>query len=311
VAGMMALKRADGANATPGDDHIDLEAMLRAQTAEFSPSEQTLAAYMLDNLQLLPFETGISIARAVGVSEMTVTRFVRGLGFDNLRDLKSRMRKSVADRHGDIDDYAGRFQMRSNRQDALKDSMRRQLDAVVKAYALTESAVWDNAVSALAHAGAVHVVGFQASKGLALDFASRLLWARPGVAFADNHTGTFGEIFTADPKHSLVVLVDTAAYAARAVKLAELLRARGTPLIVVTDKYSHWARKFTPLVFEGHTQVGTFWDSLASLAVILNLMTDCVAVELGPQAQRAFADMSDLGDLFGDFFGGIGPQRKD
>lgn len=278
---------------------------------EFSPSEQSLAVYMLENFQMLPFETGGSIARAVGVSEMTVTRFVRGLGFENLRDLKNRLRDSVAEKDSEIDDYMARFQVRSVRQQALQESLRLELDAVVKAYALTATDIWDEAADALAKTRTIYVVGFQASKGLAMDFASRLLWARPNVIFVDNASGTFGEIIGADPKHSLVVLIDTAAYATRGIKLAEKLKSLDMPLIIVTDKFSHWAFTYTRHVFEAHTHVKTFWDSTASLAVILNLMIDTVAVRLGPKARKNFAMMSDMGTVLGEFVGGSYLRRKD
>lgn len=294
-----------------GEEKIDIEAILRTRMPDFSPSEQNLAAHILDNLQMLPFETGSSIAQAVGVSEMTVTRFVRGLGFDNLRDLKNRLRNSVVEKDSDIDDYMARFQMRDGRQQALQESLRLELDAIVKAYALTGTELWDEAASTIAKTRTIYVVGFQASKGLAMDFASRLLWARPDVIFIDNATGTFGEIITADPRHSLVVMVDTAAYAARGVKLAERLKDIGIPLIIVTDKFSHWAFAYTHFVFEAHTHVKTFWDSTASLGVVLNLMIDTVATKLGPKAKRNFAMMSDMGNLFGEFVGGSYLRRKD
>lgn len=291
-------------------EKIDLDAILRARMNDFSPSEQNLAVYIRNNTQLLPFETGSTIARAVGVSEMTVTRFVRSLGFENLRDLKNRMRNSV-ENDSEVDDYMARFQVRGSRQQALQESLKLELDSIVKAYALTATAQWDDATTRLAEQRNVYVVGFQASRGLAMDFAGRLLWTRPNVLSIDNATGTYGEITLADPKHSVVVLVDTAAYAANAIKLAETLQARGIPLIIVTDRFSHWGLTYTSLVFEGHTHVKTYWDSSASLSVILNLMIDSVAVKLGPKAKRNFAAMSEMAQMFGEFVGGSYLRRKD
>ncbi|WP_379990127.1 MurR/RpiR family transcriptional regulator [Dongia soli] len=289
---------------------IDLENLLRMRMIDLSPSEQNLAAYMLENVQLLPFETGASIAQAVGVSEMTVSRFVRGLGFDSLRDLKGRLRHAMAEEDSEIDDNMERFQVRNSRQRALKESLRLELDAIVKAYALTDTNVWGEAAELLTTMPTVYVVGFQASQGLALDFSSRLLWSRPGVIHIANASGTFGEIVTADPKTSVIVLVDTASYAIRGVKLAEKLKASNVPLIVVTDKFSHWALSFTRFVFEGHTHVQTFWDSSASLSVILNLLIDSVATRLGAKARARFDTMSSLGDMFGEFVGGRYLDRK-
>lgn len=301
-----------GTKQPAGDDgKIDLEALLRERMAQLSPSEQTLAAHMLGNVQMLPFETGASIAAAVGVSEMTVTRFVRSLGFENLRDLKNRLRAKVTEKDSDIDDSMARFQLRANLNQELQESLRLEIDAIVKAYGLTQTALWDECADLLAAVPTVYVVGFQASKGMALDFASRLLWVRPHVLFIDNASGIYGEIIAADPKRSLVVLVDTAAYATKGVKLAEKLKTLGMPLVIVTDKFSHWALSYTRFVFEAHTQVRTFWDSTASLAVILNLLIDTVAIKLGPKAQRNFALMSDMGGLLGEFVGGSYLRRKD
>ncbi|AHF88029.1 hypothetical protein RLEG3_02805 (plasmid) [Rhizobium leguminosarum bv. trifolii WSM1689] len=308
------VKARSGKNAKGSSDveqKIDIEAILRDRMSDFSPSEHSLAAYILDNIQILPFETGSSIAEAVGVSEMTVTRFVRGLGFENLRDLKKRLRVAVAEKDSEVDDYMARFPMREGRQQMLQESLRLELDAIVKAYALTTTDAWDEAANLLVTARTIYVVGFQASKGLAMDFASRLLWARSNVIFIDNASGTFGEIINADPKQTAVVLVDTASYATRGIKLLEKLKSMDMPLVIVTDKFSHWAFAYTRFVFEAHTHVKTFWDSTASLSVVLNLLIDAVAIKLGPRAKANFAMMSDLGSLFGEFVGGSYLRRND
>jgi DNA-binding MurR/RpiR family transcriptional regulator len=307
----LAKASKDKASPSGEEQKIDLEGILRARMEDLSPSEKSVAGYMLDNAQMLPFETGTSIAQAVGVSEMTVSRFVRGLGFDNLRDLKNRLRISIAEKESDVDDYMARFQTRDDHSAVLQESLRLDIEAVVKAYALAKSDLWGEAATALAGAGTVYVVGFQASKGLALDFASRLLWARPNVIFVENSSGTFGEIITADPRDSLVVLVDTAAYAVRGVKLAGKLKELDMPLIIVTDKFSHWAFSYTRFVFEAHTHVRTFWDSTAGISVVLNLMIDTVATRLGPKARENFSKMSDMGSLLGEFVGGSYLRRKD
>lgn len=68
---------------------------------------------------------------------------------------------------------------------------------------------------------------------------------------------------------------------------------------------------YTRFVFEAHTHVKTFWDSTASLGVILNLLIDTVAIKLGPKAKRNFSMMSDLGNLFGNSSAAAFCPRKD
>ncbi len=277
----------------------DFDTLLRQRMSGFTHAERRIAGYFLDNKQTLAFETGASIAMAVGLSEMTVSRFIRELGFRNLRDLKSELRTTLED-DGGVDDHMSRFQMRNAQQDTLRESLKLEMEAIVKAYALTGTRTWNAAVERLAKTPTVYVVGFQGSKGLALDFSTHLLWTRPSVHFAHNTSGTFGEILTSDRKGTLTVLIDTASYATRGIELAGQLKQRGMPLIIVTDKFSHWGSAYTSMVFEGHTHVKTYWDSSAALSVILNLLIDSVAAKLGKSAKARFSDMLGLSSVFGE-----------
>ena len=55
----------------------------------------------------------------------------------------------------------------------------------------------------------VDVTGFQGSKGLALDFATRLKYARPGIRFVEGTSGNWSEVFDEEPAGSCLILVDT------------------------------------------------------------------------------------------------------
>lgn len=277
-----------------------LETVLRARMSELSRAERAIASYLLDNMDHVPFETGASIAAAAGVSEMTLLRFLRLNGYANLKQLKHELRSRMA-ADEDLDDVLERFKVRPAGEEGLRESLGREVRAVVKAYALTETPIWPEIVKLLAQARNVFVVGFQASEGMARDFATRLLYARPGVGYVENISGTFAEVLEAEPKSSVLVLVDTASYARRSLKLASKVRESDMPLVIVTDKFSHWGSEHTRYVLEGHTETQTFWDSSASLVVILNLLINGIAARLGKKAEHRFENLRQLGDFFEEF----------
>lgn len=282
---------------------LKLDDLLRNRLASFSKSERRIASYFINNMSGIQFETGASIARAVGVSEMTVSRFIRTIGFENLKALKQSLRVDVSQRIEDIDDYMARFQLRGPRQKERRESLRLELEAVARAYLLSTTPNWDTAIDRLAEAETIFVLGFNTSKGLAMDLACRLTWIRPRVVFIGGDSATYGEVLMSDPKTSVVILIETAAYASRAVKLAERLKAQQMPLVILTDKFSLWGWSYTGWVFEAHTYVKTFWDSTAGLAVLANLMLDGIATRLGTKARSHFQHMAEAGQLMGDFIG--------
>lgn len=291
---------------TPPDDAApggwaSLEAALDSRAEAMTPAERAIAAYLRDNRAMIPYETGATIATAAGVSEMSVIRFIRSLGFANLRSLKEELRpRNDADARA-IDDVMARFRPQSDDQAHLRRSLALELDAIARAYEQATTARWARIVRRLATAERIHVAGFQASQGLAMDFATRLKWVRPGVRFAESRAGIYSEVLESDPDRECLVLVDTASYARKSILLARKVQELRLPIVIVCDRYSNWPFEFSEDVLVGHTQVGTFWDSLSSLTAVLNLLVNSVAAQLGNKAVERFRLLADWGEHFTEF----------
>ena len=279
----------------------ELEAALDAREAEMTPAERAVAGYLRRNRAAIPYETGASMAAASGVSEMTVIRFIRALGYANLRELKERLRPRGPDDAQALDDVLERFRLRRDDLAHLERSLELELRAVTQAYALATGERWPRIVELLAGRRFVHVAGFQATRGVALDFANRLKYARPGVRFAEGSAGIYSEVLESDPAKVCLMIVDTVSYARKGVLLARKAREQGIPLVVVTDRFSHWALEHTDLVLEVNTYVETFWDSTAALSVVLNLLINSVAARRGDEAVARFQRLVRWGDYFQEF----------
>src|SRR5689334_19032805 len=186
--------RAARAETAGSKDGLDVR--LRAGWLGFARAEQAIARYFLDNMDEVPFETGAVIASAAGVSEASVARFVRRLGFADLKDLKRDLRRRNRTKGAALDNAEARFRIGGLEQEAL-----------AAAYELAHGKLWDRMVTLLTETEHVNCVGFQAVKGLALDFSTRLRWVRGGVRFAEGIGGTYSEILTDNPQRSCVVMV--------------------------------------------------------------------------------------------------------
>ena len=53
---------------------------LRERYDQFTVAERMIAGWLLDNMASIPFETAASIGQRVGVSAMTVSRFLKSMG---------------------------------------------------------------------------------------------------------------------------------------------------------------------------------------------------------------------------------------
>ena len=74
----------------------DLQKKLKSRWDTFTTSEQKIATHLLQNPGGIPFETAASLGQRVGVSAMTVGRFLRNLGYAGLNELKEELRGDAA-----------------------------------------------------------------------------------------------------------------------------------------------------------------------------------------------------------------------
>ena len=139
---------------------IGLDAALRRRSASLSPAEQSIVMFMRQNLATIPFETGASMAQKAGVSEMTVLRFIRSLGFVNLKALKDQLRVRPPGENPAVDDALDRFRVRHDDLNHLHESLQLELGAAVKAYELVATDRWPKIVELLADRQSVYVTGF-------------------------------------------------------------------------------------------------------------------------------------------------------
>ena len=289
---------------------------IEARHETMTRSERVIAAYLRAHARELPFETAASIARKVGVSPMTVGRFLRGLGYDGVSAVKAELSSTLQQVPwlvGERYDRAARVATSPRGALAERDlarSLDLELKAVVSAYELARSSRFASLARRMARADAVYVAGFQTVRGIAMDCAQRLEYARPNVRFIDGANGTYAELFAeGDARKKLLVIVEMRRYARQAVLLAREAANRGIHLAAVTDAVCPWAADYADDLFQISTDVGLFWDSNGPLTTFLNLLVDHSIRQLGVEVANRLERLQVLQDEF-ESFHDKGPQRR-
>src|SRR5690349_6812528 len=112
-------------------------------------AERVLATYMLANLNSLPFETAATLAAKVGVSEPSVGRFCRSVGYQHLKALKADLQGEFGERPWLIGDRLRDYRERSRRGDELAHGLELEIAALVSNYELAQTKGWKRAVKRL------------------------------------------------------------------------------------------------------------------------------------------------------------------
>lgn len=280
---------------------------LRACLTTGSKADRALASYILARTGSVPFETAATLAAKVGVSEPTVGRFCRSLGYASFKDLKSQLKQDIGDRPWLISDRLKAFQARAVAdENPLAQSLQLEMAGLVAVYELAQSEQWRQVVKRLATARRVFAAGFQTERGMAHMFAHQLQYLRDGVQLLDLDGGHFAELLETATEGTALVLFEARRYSRLAKLLARTATEAGIPVTLVTDAFCDWSNGTVSEMLVVPTEFNLFWDSTAQMASLVNLMMNAVSIEIGPGVE---ARMTRVSQLYARFTGHVGDAQ--
>ena len=269
-----------------------------------SKADKAIASYMLAQLNSLAFETAASIAGKVAVSEPTVGRFCRSIGYASFKDLKDHLKQDLGDRPWLISDRLRDLQRRTLAgEDQLARGLQLEIAALVAVYELAHTPEWKRVIRRLATTPAVFVTGFQTERGVAQTLVNQLQYLRDRVHLVDLAGGNFIELLASDSRQSCLVLFEARRYSRMARLLAQEAKRLGIPTTLITDAFCDWGRGLVDEMFVVPTEFNLFWESTAQMASLVNLLVNGVFIEIGPEVENR---MNEISRLYSAFTGYVG-----
>lgn len=279
------------------------EVLKRLQDSEMrrSKSDKLIANYLERNLAELPFETAKSIAARLEISQMTVGRYLRRLGFDGLDEMKATLRRGRSNPAWQVKGSMNRFQQDLRDGKFLAGLLQQQVDNLGRIYELTMSPEWQQTIDALIAASEVYVAAYQNVRGIAQYFAAQLSYTRPRVEFMDGLNGTYAELLDGAVEGRLLFLHDVRRFASKARPLAEEARRAGIKVILLTDEFCSWAEDASDIALVVPGSHGPLWDGAATMIAVMDLLLSNIIVLLGNEVDERVQLLTRLQDVFGDF----------
>lgn len=276
--------------------------LLENEFSSMTPTGKRIASYLLGNPQQLPFESADSIALQASTTGISVGRFLRSLGYQNLDDVKQSLRGEVP-ASWLITDRIAAFRAESNGGDALDRSMQREIEAIQYVYEVARSEAFAQIVKRIHEADAVFIIGIQSTRGILTAFHSHLEYIRPKVFYVDGLSGIYAETLNSGFNNPYAIIADFRAYSSVTQTFCQAALENALPLALITDLQCPWARDYALDLLQIKTDVGQFWDSPAPLACLLNLMVSAVAQQYGEHLDQRLAKNRQLQKAFGQFEG--------
>lgn len=271
-------------------------ARVRDALATLHPVEKKLAEFVLDFPGDLASYSASELARLSGVSNATVTRFVRRLGYENFEAARRNVREEK--QAGSPLFLAGRV------PDTVDASVEAHMVQGQENLRRTFSRIPSGDIQAAAHAllGArkVWIMGMRSSQSLATYLQWQIFQVKQDIQVFPVAGGTFGEYLGSIAADDVVVVFGLRRRPARLrTILNQLIQTRARVLYITDENLGHnprvtWHMKCTctaPGLLDNHVAVIALCHMLANSVI-----------ELSDQAGRArLTDIETQHDALGEF----------
>ncbi len=136
-------------------------------SGSLSEGQKKLAEYLLNDGSSLAMMTAWEVARAVGVSESTVIRFAKGLGYKGFPNLKRELRKELTAKFKATARMKQTLSSIGRRENIVSKLMEQDIQLLTETRATISGSAFDNAVGTILRARKIFVIGFGSSLALA------------------------------------------------------------------------------------------------------------------------------------------------
>ncbi|ALK98682.1 RpiR family transcriptional regulator [Massilia sp. WF1] len=240
---------------------------------ELSPAEQRVATLVLEHPRKVLSEPIAEIAKLADVSQPTVIRFCRSLGFSGLADFKLKFAGSLT---GTIPVRHSQVRMSDSTHDLSAKVIDNTVSAILKFRDQLDVNSIDRAIEILRRAKRVEFYAMGNSRVVALDGQHKFFRFRiPTSSYGDSHLFSLAAELLGPG--DVVIAISTTGQLPELLSAVDTARAAGADVIAITSSKSALARKASICLAVDHSEDSTTFLSMISRILQL-LLIDIMAV---------------------------------
>lgn len=213
----------------------DILKLIQHHFGSFSPGFKRIGRYINEHTQTAAILNSAQLANEAGVSEATLTRFVKNLGFSGFAEFKRELSQQVIDELSQTKTLAQSAAVFSGRGTIFREVVRNDIEHLGHLPRYISERLFNDVVDAIIGARHVFVLGLRSSYAIAFYLAFVLRPLLRNVTLVELGIGDLPEKLMHAGKPDVLFAVCLKRYTRDTVEVAKKFKQRGVRLIVLTN----------------------------------------------------------------------------
>lgn len=264
----------------------------------FSKGQKRIAEFIAEQYDKAAYITALKLGKSVGVSESTVVRFARELGYDGYPDMQKALRAIIctqltaAQRVGVATDRIGENDILKSVLDADMENIRLSLNEI-------DRVEFAKIADAIVDAKRVYILGVRSSASLASFLSFYLNLISPNVRHVQTSTASelFEQIFRIE-KDDVLIAISFPRYSTRTLKAIDYAKNQGATVIGITDSSSSPIAEAADMSLVAKSDMVSFVDSLVAPLSVINALMVAISMKKKSEVVDSFEKLEKIWDEY-------------
>ena len=253
-------------------------------SSSLTKTQKMIARYFLDNYSDACFMTSTEIAQELGVSESSVIRFSRSLGFSGFMDFQKELRKDYQDKVLSISSTvtvpSQRIAQRT-KLEAQTDSIERHFKNAVhnleNIFRTNSATSFNKAADIILSSKRKYIAASRGNTCLCDYFSLYLKQMVPHVVMTNTTSLTPIDHMCNITQDDCLIIFSFPRYSSIDKVTAEIAKEAGAQIIVITDKPSSDLAPYATLLFTVSIDSDAFFNSMVAAQFVAEVILDSIS----------------------------------
>ena len=260
----------------------------KLENTKLTKKEKRIAEFFLDEEQRVFLMNVADIAKAIDVSDTSVIRFIKSLGFENFTDFKNSGQENIKSRLDKTNDFIKNL-------DIIKENSIEQLyihkinEEVNKIFNSNSQKQIKKISNLIMKAKNKYIVGFKSTAGIANFFGVRLGFMLENVStFNIDDSVVINSIFNTK-EEDILIIFDYPMYSKAAVVLAKIARENKAKILLFTDSDNAPLAEYSDILYKVKLNGISVFNSLISTQILIEYLLTYISQFIEEKAKIRFS----------------------
>jgi DNA-binding MurR/RpiR family transcriptional regulator len=249
-----------------------IEMRIHAALPEMPTSQKRIAEHLLENRHLIPLLPIKAVAAAIDVSEASLVRFAKQLGFAGYRELKEDFSASLQRQLSPTEKFAEAAAVGDGRGETAQLVARHVVNNVQETLKYLDHADFNRAVEAIRKAHHIYCFGLELSSLLSQMMTFLLTLYHYPSQHLSNDFLRYKEQMVHMRPDDLLIAFSFSPYSRETVEALAYAKERQMTSIAFTDRKTAPAQEYATISFHIKTDNLMFSNSVGAITVVMNAL---------------------------------------